>query len=210
MDDWKVAIAGLIVVVILAKARGKAVDTEGAILLVRDQISRADPNGKTRFDKDMKAAGKIGQSIDTYMANANVKAFLALIRKGEGTEGIEGYSMHYGGDRFEGWNHPRATKCRWGRCSTAAGAYQILGTTWDELVRFMGLKDFSPSSQDRAALGLIAARKALSDVVNGNIGAALAKCSWEWASIPPSRYGQGKMTVDDAVKHFVSAGGMVS
>jgi lysozyme len=51
--------------------------------------------------------------------------------------------------------------------STAAGAYQFLASTWDDLKRKLNLPDFGPHSQDLAAQELIRERHALADVADG-------------------------------------------
>ncbi|MBL7790375.1 MAG: hypothetical protein JNL75_11150 [Chitinophagales bacterium] len=71
-----------------------------------------------------------------------------------------------------------------GKDITAQGAYQIVKGTWEMCVKALGLKDFSPSSQDSAALYLIKLRGAENDVLNGNWIEAIKKCSREWASLP--------------------------
>lgn len=146
------------------------------------------------------------------LADANLRAFLRVIRTGEGTADAGGYSRLFGGDRFEGFDdHPRIKVCRnWsgGRiCSTAAGAYQFLASTWDETARIMGLPDFSPASQDIGALGRIAARGALPDVLAGRFEDALRKVAREWASMPGSPYGQPTITLAKAQQIYTAAGG---
>lgn len=143
------------------------------------------------------------------LANENVQAFLKVIRAGEGTADAGGYSRLYGGGKFSGYaDHPRVkvTAGRW--TSTAAGAYQFLSSTWDETARIMGLKDFSPQNQDLAALGRIAARGALADVMRGDFESAVRKCAWEWASLPGSPYGQPVISWERARSVFASAGGV--
>lgn len=140
--------------------------------------------------------------------NGNVRAFLKVIRTGEGTADSGGYSRLYGGRQFQGFaDHPRVsvTAGRW--TSTAAGAYQFLSSTWDETKRIMGLPDFSPASQDLGALGRIAARRALDDVLAGRFETAVRKCAWEWASLPGSPYGQRTISQRTAREVYASAGG---
>lgn len=130
-------------------------------------------------------------SYDNTLKNPNVQAFLALIRYTEGA----GYSTLFGGEHFtEFEDHPRRliTRTLGGKpiTSTAAGAYQFLSRTWDECKKALGLPDFSPPSQDRAALYLIERRRALPAVLDGDWPTALERCNREWASLPGSPYGQ--------------------
>ena len=125
------------------------------------------------------------------LENANVQAFLALIRHTEGA----GYHTLFGGEQFESLDdHPRhkVTRMLGGKpiTSSAAGAYQFLTTTWDECVKALRLEDFSERSQDVAALFLIDRRKALDFVIVGQWENAIAACNREWASLPGSPYGQ--------------------
>lgn len=149
----------------------------------------------------------------SLLQDKNIAALLRVIRTGEGTADAAGYSRIFGGDHFEGFaDHPRRTVCKTLRsggrlCSTAAGAYQFLSSTWDETARIMALPDFSPASQDLAALGRIAARGALADVQAGRLEIALQKISKEWASLPGSPYGQPTISLDRARSVYVMAGG---
>jgi lysozyme len=148
------------------------------------------------------------------LQNSQVRAFLALIRKGEGTADAAGYSRLVGGGSFGSWaDHPRKSVylSRLGTSSTAAGAYQILSRTWDIVRLQAGLSDFSPESQDLAAVQLIRNRGALADVLAGRIEAALRKCSYEWASLPPWRYSkQGTINMERALSLFNSFGGEIA
>jgi lysozyme len=65
--------------------------------------------------------------------------------------------------------------------STAAGRYQIIKPTWLSLKSKLGLPDFSPASQDAAAIELIRQRGALADVQAGRIESAVNKCAKVWA-----------------------------
>lgn len=156
-------------------------------------------------------AGVTAQDV----AHQNVRALLATIRRGEGTAGEAGYRTLFGGATFDSFaDHPRqsVTKKLGGKpiTSTAAGAYQFLASTWDETARIMGLRDFSPAAQDRAAVGRIAARGALDDAKAGRLELALQKIGREWASMPGSPYGQPVITLQTAQATFRAAGGSVS
>lgn len=149
-------------------------------------------------------------SYEQLLENRNVLAFLATIRRGEGTLGDGGYTTLYGGGHFEGFaDHPRKTITAGGYTSTAAGAYQFLSRTWDALKSAHPdeLPDFSPGCQDRAALMLIDGRHALDDVLNGDISQAITKCNREWASLPGSPYGQPTQTMEAALKFYKNQGG---
>lgn len=142
------------------------------------------------------------------LQNANVQAILRVIRTGEGTADSGGYSRLFGGGTFSSFaDHPRQKVTRWGLTSTAAGAYQFLASSWDETKRTMGLKDFSPASQDLAAVGRLAARGALNDVLEGRFTTAIRKINKEWASLPGSPYGQRTMQFSAALAIYEGTGG---
>lgn len=129
----------------------------------------------------------------------NVRAFMAVIRMAEGTADAGGYSRLFGGGQFTSYaDHPRIHVPFRNTTSTAAGAYQILQGTWDEIAAKYDLPDFSPSSQDIAAVGLIKRRGALGDVLAGRFASAIQKCNREWASLPGSPYGQPTITMAKA------------
>lgn len=88
--------------------------------------------------------------------------------------------------------------------SSAAGAYQITRPTWNEIRDYSGphLPDFTPESQDAAALRIMAKIGALPLIDAGNITAALPKLGTRWASIPGARGKQGQRTVDFALAKF--------
>ena len=142
------------------------------------------------------------------LQNANVQAILRVIRTGEGTADSGGYSRLFGGGTFSSFaDHPRQKVTRWGLTSTAAGAYQFLASSWDETKRAMGLKDFSPASQDLAAVGRLAMRGALNDVLEGRFTTAIRKINKEWASLPGSPYGQRTMQFSAALAIYEGTGG---
>jgi muramidase (phage lysozyme) len=122
------------------------------------------------------------------------KAMLDMIAYAEGTtKSGKGYNVLFGGSTFSGNQHPRRIISKWGRSSDAAGRYQMLSTSWDEPRRALGLSDFSPANQDKAAMWLIKdKRKVNVESINtkADFDRAMRKLSYEWASLPGSPYGQ--------------------
>lgn len=151
-------------------------------------------------------------SMDTNSRQyKNLKAFLTMIQYAEGTYGQDGYRKLYGGSLFTDLSkHPNTPTTKWGITSTAAGAYQILSRTWTELQAKLGLPDFSPLSQDKAAIELIRRRKALEDVMAGRWAQAIEKCKKEWASLPGAGYGQNEKNIKNLLAVYKVAGGTIS
>ncbi len=148
-----------------------------------------------------------------FSGSINLKAFLRMIRYAEGTDSNDGYQIQYTGARFYDFaDHPRVVKCGNIRgksvCSSAAGAYQFLETTWDDVANSIGAADFSPASQDRGAIELIARAGAIRDIESGNISAAIAKLANIWASLPrwqgdaDGSYSQSVVSIDELVQAF--------
>lgn len=147
-----------------------------------------------------------------YRDNPNVRAFLRAIRFGEGTSDADGYRRLVGGGEFGSFHdHPRERRYieRYKVWSTAAGAYQFIAGTWDEMRKLYALPDFSPESQDLAAIGLIHRRGALQDVLAGRIEQAIAKCAKEWASLPGSPYGQRTVALARVIQEYTTHGGQL-
>lgn len=126
------------------------------------------------------------------------------ISRAEGTwqGGRPNYRKMFGGGEFSGdfSKHPDRVVRTPGYASAAAGAYQFMPGTYAEVARELGLKDFSPESQDLAMLykarqrllpagGLAAITKA--GALTPELQGYLAP---EWASFPTaegkSYYGQ--------------------
>lgn len=131
-----------------------------------------------------------------------------MIQYSEGTLGKDAYRTLYGGALADDLSkHPNRKITKWGLTSTAAGAYQILNKTWQEIAKKLGLQDFSPQSQDRAAIELITRRKALDDVMAGRFSQAITKCRKEWASLPGAGYNQTENSPKVLAQVYKSAGG---
>lgn len=146
--------------------------------------------------------------------NTNVRALLRVVREGETDQTTNAYRKLVGDPPgvysiTDLSDHPRRVVHidRLQLFSSAAGAYQFLTRTWDELVAQYGFENFGPSCQDEAAVGLFARRKALDAAIGGAVALWLDKCSYEWASLPPGRYGQGELSIDRVVEVFKKYGG---
>lgn len=92
--------------------------------------------------------------------NSQRKAFLDMVAWSEGTDNgrqptrNHGYDVIVGGELFTDYSdHPRKLVTLNSKLkSTAAGRYQLLSRWWDAYRKQLGLKDFSPKSQDAVAL----------------------------------------------------------
>lgn len=150
--------------------------------------------------------------------NPQRTAFLDMLAWSEGTDKPgqptrnRGYDVIVGGSLFTSYyDHPRKLitlnpKLK----STAAGRYQLLSRYWDAYRKQLGLKDFSPASQDAVALQQIKERRALQLIDDGNIRQAIDRCSNIWASLPGAGYGQHEHKIDNLLKKFEEAGGHIA
>ena len=149
---------------------------------------------------------------------------MRMLREGEGTRGETGYTRLFGGGDFtkspynkDFTSHPKI-KVFWYKnkkgesvYSTAAGAYQLMGYTWDELngnvynkktkkstyierkdyIKKYSISDFSPKSQDELCIVLLKHKRAglLDKLLTGFETFAIETYgSYEWASLSPGRY----------------------
>ena len=94
--------------------------------------------------------------------------------------------------------------------STAAGRYQLLLRYYDAYKRQLGLKDFSPASQDAIALQQIKECRALPDIDAGRFVSAVRKCKHVWASLPGAGYGQNENKIAALEAAYVKAGGTLA
>jgi len=93
--------------------------------------------------------------------------------------------------------------------STANGRYQFIRSTWNDNARQLGLRDFSPRSQDLAALNIIANAGQLQNIVNGNWQPAVQRLGSIWASLPTADQGktnQAKRSWQYLANAFATAG----
>ena len=149
----------------------------------------------------------------------NVCAFLDMIAFSEGTDNgrqrtnNHGYDVLVGGGLFTGFaDHPRKLVAlpSLGIKSTAAGRYQLLSRYFDAYKKSLGLKDFSPLSQDLIAIQQIRERKALQLIQAGQFEQAVRQVRNIWASLPGAGYGQHEHKMDNLLAAYRKAGGTVA
>jgi len=169
------------------------------------------------FTELWKAFLSLIQHPSDSVAIVNRKAFLNTIAWSEGTPQIpnsdDGYRAIVGGGTFENYaTHPNIKVWikKIGAFSDAAGRYQLMARYYAPYCKQLGLKDFSPASQDAIALQQIRECKALNDVDAGNFESAIEKCGRIWASLPTSTLGQSIRTMNQVKEIYVKAGGTVA
>ena len=110
-----------------------------------------------------------------YLRDPKIRAFLDTIAWAEGGD----YDMLFGGRRFT--NYARFPTPR-----GAAGRYQFLPSTYNEVSPKLGVTDFSPQTQALLAVQYLIDRGIINQVAAGNLDGALAGASRIWASLPQS------------------------
>lgn len=162
---------------------------------------------------------------DQALANGNVQAFLAMIRR---VEGLDNYATLYHPPHSDPLYNPAMplyfsdmsthpniripfTNPRTGKrdFSTAAGAYQINRPTWLPLSILPGApKDFGQSAQDWYAVQLLKATGALDALMQGDFHTAIEQASSKWASLPFTDSKQVHLTLARAQEIYTQNGGM--
>jgi len=133
-----------------------------------------------------------------FTAEQRLNAFLKMIRQFESNDD---YYVIYGGSHFtDDSRHPYDGKPL--PAHSASGAYQFVIKTWKVLKNRLGLHDFSPQSQDIAAVELLREIGALSAIQNDDIDLALRKASTQWASLPYSNAGQNPKSINVAMDYY--------
>jgi muramidase (phage lysozyme) len=110
-----------------------------------------------------------------------VTAMLDLVAWAEGTD--TSYNRIYTGAEFTDYSkHPDRVMCSAGLCSAAAGRYQFMPATWGTVKAKLNLPDFSPASQDKAAVQLMKDSGCYGAAVRGDVAAFADRCWTVWAS----------------------------
>lgn len=148
--------------------------------------------------------------------STNLAAFLDMIAVSEGTARYgkdDGYNVIVGGTLLLSYDdHPRRLIAlpSLGIKSSAAGRYQFIKRTWDGLAQRLALPDFSPTSQDRAAIELLRRCKALDLIERGQFARAVTACRLVWASLPGAGYGQHENNLERLTDAYTKAGGQLA
>ncbi len=146
--------------------------------------------------------GDSGGTCDPARAEGSVsvyqKALHDSIAWAEGTRGYskDGYDVMYSFKLAPSCGaHPNQCVKAGGSCSTAAGRYQFLIGTWSSVKSANDLPSFEPENQELGAQYLVKTVRKVSvpttrAMTASEFSNAMSKLSWEWASLPPGRYGQ--------------------
>lgn len=133
---------------------------------------------------DLSGLTERGRGLLKHLVRPEVQAMLATIRYAEGTIGERGYhtGFNYNPIRDLSW-HPMKV---WGG-SSAAGAYQAMNYSFPPAAAAIGLKDFTPLSQDLFALYQMQHKHGidLATFSDADFQSIIHdKLSKEWASFP--------------------------
>ncbi len=170
-------------------------------------MSNPDAIGRQNWAKNNPGVPYPSDSSDlnNLVDDPNVRQYLEVLSKAEGTASYanSGYNTMFGGDQFyDSSDHPRQLKDFTQTDGTknktsAAGRYQFTSSSWDDAAKALNLTDFSPRSQDLAALFLIQRAGQLENVTNGNFADATSGLGGVWASLPSSNYAQPKRSWEE-------------
>jgi murein DD-endopeptidase MepM/ murein hydrolase activator NlpD len=122
-----------------------------------------------------------------------IMAFLDTIAWAEGTG--DNYDIAYTFAKLPSLDkHSETIRCdeTGSLCSDAEGRYQTLSTTWKSWAAAAGVTDFSPLSQDKAAIAGLKSAGVYDMILAGDIKGASCAVGKVWASFPCNDYGQGQ------------------
>src|SRR5262249_32701435 len=134
--------------------------------------------------------------------NTYEKALHDTIAFAEGTAGVsnDGYDVGFAFKTFASCaQHPNVSTCSGSLCSTPAGRYQFLTKTWTTTARAIDATTVEPDNRGKGAQCRIAKVRKVTvpdtrAMTATEFSNALKKLSYEWASLPPGRYGQPNRT----------------
>lgn len=177
----------------------------------------AEPEGRSDTTSSIKGEGSTCEPGEAEGAVTEFqKALHDAIAFAEGTKdkgGKDGYNVGFAYKLFASCGaHPNIKTCSGKYCSTAAGRYQFLKKTWDATAKALGTSDFGPDQQELGAQHLIAKVRKVSvpqerAMTATEFSGAMKKLSYEWASLPPGRYGQPSKTQTQMRSHYCEMAG---
>lgn len=138
--------------------------------------------------------GGLTQDVTSAVSDPKVRSFLDTIAN---VESGGRYNVSVGGKTFNSYSkHPEMFDPSLG--SDAAGRYQFISTTFNPIAKKLGLKDFSPQSQDIAAVQYLKDLGVLDDIQSGDprrIQTAIDMLKNKWTGL--KRYKAG-----EALKYY--------
>jgi muramidase (phage lysozyme) len=143
------------------------------------------------------------------------KSLHDVIAWAEGTRGYskDGYNVMFNYKLMSSCgSHPNQCISYGSSCSTAAGRYQFLNSTWKGARSALNLSSFEPENQELAGQYLIRTVRKVTVPQSRPMSAAefsnaMSKLSYEWASLPPGRYGQSSKTHTQMRSKYCSLAG---
>lgn len=217
--------AALLLIASASTQRGNVEAGDGEVLGVSFGIDVL----QNRLEQLVNQVTEQSADVDLQTAAANVAAFLRMLQKAEGTfNSDDPYRVCYGFlHQVQSFDDHPVVSGEWagailppqvcanagfsaGCKTTAAGAYQIIKGTWKNLKASLNLPDFSPQSQDLAAIEIIRRQGALEDVKAGRFSAAVYKLRTQWASMPANTAKQSNNTVEKLAMWFQQQGGTLA
>lgn len=135
---------------------------------------------------------RLTQLVDQALDTPQAKAFLDMIQAAEGGA----FDRTFGNQQFTDFSkHPNKSvaftdKTGKQSYSTAAGAYQILKSTWDDIAGKINATDFSERNQRRAALALAFQKPGMYQaIMQGDLNKIVNGANSIWTSLPNSTEG---------------------
>jgi muramidase (phage lysozyme) len=164
-----------------------------------DTEEQAPRLGEERTDTLYPPIQQEGSISSTRIGTKEQRAMLDAIAFAEGTrdQPNNGYKTLFGFGQFNDYSrHPDKVVRSGGYASAAAGRYQFMPGTFNRLAKKLGLKDFSPASQDKAAIELareygITQELLSKEGMSPRVSALLGR---QWASFPGKTIGLDQPT----------------
>jgi muramidase (phage lysozyme) len=135
------------------------------------------------------------EQLEQLRRDPNVRRMLDLISRAEGADydTIVGHPGKNAKIKIKDFStHPQyvGLRTKYGP-SDAAGRYQILSSTYRGQAKKLGIKDFSPESQDKIAISILNDVGALAPAMQGDFKKAIVRSNNQWVSLPGTKYEQG-------------------
>ena len=138
--------------------------------------------------------------------NDNARRWADVTKYAEGTDKDETpHKVLFGGGHFDNTKpgHPNQVICKGKHCSAAAGAYQFMPFTWDEVAQALGWPKDAPMSKENQDKAFIykAKQRGVDVTKDPFTRENVAKLAPEWASFPTL---SGKSFYGQPVKGFTA------